>query len=118
MQSILAIGGHNGPEHLRNFRQLCGGIAPTEELLRAVYIQYYQNHRLSFADGLQQTHAKWIAMDHTFKVSVNIGVERKDGVWVRLYDSLFVVVNELGLVMEYRLVKGRVWKCGGSDEPH
>ena len=75
-----------------------------------MFIRYYQNHSLAFADTLQQTHAKWIAMDHTFKVSVNIGVERNEGVWVRLYDSLFEVVNEPGIVMEYRLVTGHAFE--------
>jgi len=46
-----------------------------------------------------------LSADHTFKVSANIGLwcNRK---WIKLYDSLFIVMNERGIVMSWKLCKG------------
>lgn len=42
--------------------------------------------------------ASSLSADHTFKVSSNIGFWC-NGKWVHLYDSLFIVMNEAGVVM-------------------
>ena len=44
-------------------------------------------------------------MDHTFKAAANIGF-MKDGRWVKQYDSLFIVLNEKGMVKDYQLTYG------------
>ena len=49
--------------------------------------------------------ASSLSADHTFKVSSNIGFWC-NGKWVRLYDSLFIVMNEAGVVMSWQLCKG------------
>ena len=49
--------------------------------------------------------ASSLSTDHTFKVSSNIGFWC-NGKWVRLYDSLFIVMNEAGVVMSWQLCKG------------
>ena len=46
-----------------------------------------------------------LSADHTFKVSANIGIV-KDGHWMKIYDSVFLVMNEAGVVMSWRLCKG------------
>ena len=41
-------------------------------------------------------------MDHTFKVSKNIGIVRQiDQKWTQQYSSLFIVLNEQGLVVTW-----------------
>lgn len=47
-----------------------------------------------------------VSFDHTFKVAANIGYLRTDGKWVPQYDSLFVVLNEVGQIITWQLVKG------------
>ncbi|KAL9977216.1 hypothetical protein ACROYT_G014595 [Oculina patagonica] len=43
--------------------------------------------------------------DHTFKVSSNIGFWC-EGKWIQLYDGLFIVMNEIGVVLSWELCKG------------
>lgn len=45
----------------------------------------------------------YISVDHTFKVSSNIGYKRSDGKWVTLYNSVFIVLNEIGQVVAWQL---------------
>ena len=49
--------------------------------------------------------ASSLSADHTFKVASNIGFWC-NGKWVHLYDSLFIVMNEIGVVMSWQLCKG------------
>ena len=49
-----------------------------------------------------------LSADHTFKVSANIGFH-VSGKWVKLFDSLFIVMNQLGLIVAWQLCKGA--KC-------
>ena len=43
--------------------------------------------------------------DHTFKVASNIGYLRPDGKWVTLYESIFIVLNEEGVVVAWQFTK-------------
>ena len=43
-----------------------------------------------------------ITFDHTFKVASNIGYEREDHVWVKQYDSLFLVMNSVGQITTWQ----------------
>ena len=54
---------------------------------------------------MYQMTASWLSADHTFKVSANIGFW-SNGKWIKLYDSLFIVMNEVGVVLSWRLCKG------------
>jgi len=46
-----------------------------------------------------------IRLDHTFKVASNIGYLRADKKWVTLYDSIFIVLNKVGLVNAWQFTK-------------
>lgn len=49
-----------------------------------------------------------ISFDHTFKVAANIGYPRADGKWIPQYDSLFIVMNEDGLILTW-LTRGTTY---------
>lgn len=53
----------------------------------------------------QITATKGLSCDHTFIVSANIGfwVDKR---WVKLYDTLFIVLNDEGNVLSWKLCKG------------
>ena len=53
---------------------------------------------------MREMKASSLSADHTFKVSSNIGFWC-NGKWVQLYDSLFIVMNEIGVVMSWQLCK-------------
>ena len=42
-----------------------------------------------------------LTADHTFKVATNIGIVR-DGKWLKMFDSLFIVLNEKGVVLSWQ----------------
>ena len=48
---------------------------------------------------------RWLSCDHTFKVSANIGFWFNKR-WVKLYDTLFIVLNEDGIVLTWKLCRG------------
>ena len=47
----------------------------------------------------------WISIDHTFKVAANVGYFRSDHKWVTQYNSLFIIVNEVGQVLTWQFTK-------------
>ena len=76
-----------------------------EKIVTACYIQSYFEREHLFCARMCQMKASSLSADHTFKVSSNIGFWC-NGKWVRLYDSLFIVMNEAGVVMSWQLCKG------------
>ena len=44
-------------------------------------------------------------MDHTFKVAANIGYVYEKR-WIKMFDSLFIVLNESGFVKSFKFTKG------------
>ena len=47
-----------------------------------------------------------ISFDHTFKIASNIGYYREDKVWIKQYNSLFLVMNSNGQVVTWQLTSG------------
>ena len=46
-----------------------------------------------------------ISFDHTFKIAANIGYSREDKKWLPQYVSLFLVMNENGKIVTWKLTK-------------
>lgn len=49
-----------------------------------------------------------LSVDYIFKVFVNIGFWC-EGKWIQFYDSLFIVMNEIGIVLVWKFCKGIVF---------
>ena len=60
---------------------------------------YLKKEHLYTKRMCQVTAEKWLSCDHMFKVSANIGF------WMKLYDTLFIVLNEEGIVLSWKLCK-------------
>lgn len=58
-----------------------------------------------YAQHMSDIPFMWLSSDHTFKVSANVGFWHR-GTWIKLYDSLFYVLNEKGQVITWQLTKG------------
>ena len=72
-----------------------GAIISRFMLEEALYQQYFST-----------IPARWISCDHTFKSVSNIGYLRKsDKKWVKLFQSLFCVLNEKGTVIQWKFTK-------------
>lgn len=76
-----------------------------EKTATACYIHNYFKKEHLYARRMRQMTANSLSADHTFKVSANIGFWFR-GKWVQLYDSLFIVKNEIGIVLTWQLCKG------------
>ena len=76
-----------------------------EKIIVACYIQEYLRNEPLYAKRMCQMKASSLSADHTFKVSSNIGFWCQ-GKWIKLYDSLFIVMNETGIVVAWKLCKG------------
>ena len=50
-------------------------------------------------------YGKWLSADHTFKISANIGYWQNKR-WVKLYNSVFIVMNEENKVLAWQLARG------------
>ena len=58
--------------------------------------EFAENKRFYFYDMASLSTMQYISIDHTFKVAANVGYLRPDGRWITEYDSLFIVLNNIG----------------------
>ena len=88
------------PEFDQRFKQ------PGEKIIASCIARnYFEKEHLYTKRMCQMTARKWLSCDHTFKVSANIGFWFNKR-WVKLYDTLFIVLNEEGNVLGWKLCKG------------
>ncbi|XP_067025755.1 uncharacterized protein [Acropora muricata] len=92
-----------GSESFPSF--LSKGSKVGQKVATAFYIQGYFEKEHLYQQRMCQMSALSLSADHTFKVSSNIGLWC-DGKWIQLYDSLFIVMNEAGVVLSWKLCKG------------
>jgi len=79
---------------------------PGEKVIASIIARDYMTKEHLYAKRMcQMTAEKWLSCDHTFKVSANIGFWFNKR-WVKLYDTLFIVLNEEGIVLSWKLCKG------------
>ena len=65
------------------------------KMVTACLVDSYFSKEAFYAVKMAQTEAKFISADHPFKLSANIGIMLQ-GMWIKLYDALLIVVNEKG----------------------
>lgn len=70
------------------------GRGVSEKIATACYIHDYFSKEHLYEQRMTEMTACTLSADHTFKVSANIGLwcNRK---WIKLYDSLFIVMSEV-----------------------
>ncbi|KAL9987456.1 hypothetical protein ACROYT_G001769 [Oculina patagonica] len=81
-------------------------IPLSNDVLTHFYIEYFRENEEYFNRKMSDLTATWLSCDHTFKVASNIGLLR-GGKWMKQYDSLFAVMNELGQVVTWQFVYGQ-----------
>lgn len=81
--------------------------SPSNDIIaKVVLAKFLKDESLYLAEITSIPVGESISFDHTFKVAVNIGFNRDDGVWVHQYDSLFIVLGQNGKVLTWQLTKG------------
>lgn len=79
---------------------------PSNDLLIDLYVAGCKMQEVKFAQAMSRQPARWISCDHTFKSVANIGYKRSsDGKWIRLYNSVFCILNENGNVIQWQFTK-------------
>ena len=66
---------------------------------------FAENKRFYFYDMASLSTMQYISIDHTFKVAANVGYLRPDGRWITEYDSLFIVLNNIGQVIAWQFTQ-------------
>ena len=79
---------------------------PGEKIIASCIARnYFVKEKLYNNRMCQMSADRWLSCDHTFKVSANIGFWFNKR-WVKLYDTLFIVLNEEGIVLSWKLCRG------------
>ena len=79
---------------------------PRNDMLMNMFLKSFNARYLLYEENMSRLTAKVITCDHTFKVSRNIGVVRKeDNKFVPQYNQVFIALNEKGEVLGWRLTK-------------
>ena len=76
-----------------------------EKIVAACYMHNYFKKEHLYARRMCQMTAMALSPDRTFKVSANVGFWLR-GKWVQLYNSLFIVMNEIGIVLTWQFCRG------------
>ena len=90
----------------KNIRPEYVDIPLSNDVLTHFYIEYFRENEEYFDAEMRELTASWLSCDHTFKVASNIGLLR-GGKWIKQYDSLFAVMNEIGQVVTWQFVYGQ-----------
>ena len=81
-------------------------LHPSNDLITNCFLQnFVENKHLYFQQMAALTTSDFLSVDHTFKVSANLGYLRPDGKWVSMYNSLFIVLNNIGQVIAWQLTQ-------------
>ncbi len=77
---------------------------PSNDLVYNCFLKNFaENKQIYFQAMAHLSTVNHITIDHTFKVAANVGYLRPDGRWVAQYNSLFIVLNNIGQVIAWQL---------------
>ena len=79
---------------------------PSTDTVHQCFLYIFKENEQFFQQSISEKTAKWMSANHTFKVVSNIGCMLPDGSWSTQFDSLYIVLNETGQVLTYKLTKG------------
>lgn len=79
---------------------------PSTDTVHQCFLYIFKENHQFFRQNISEKTAEWMSADHTFKVAANIGCMLPNGSWSTQFDSLYIVMNEIGQVLTYKLTKG------------
>ena len=82
---------------------------PSRFILFQLITSFYQQNEQFITSEMVKLRGSTISLDHTFKVSSNVGLFHLNK-WSIQYDSLFLVLNESGQVLAWQLTRGTSFK--------
>ena len=86
-------------------KEIISSFSLSDHLLRQCFVVHFEAYKKTYQQELDKIPFKSLSFDHTFKVATNIGYW-KDNKWIKVYDSLFILMNEKGYIKAYQYTKG------------
>lgn len=81
-------------------------LTPSRNILEDIFISSCYSKEEEYKYKMSKTTASWLSADHTFKAVMNIGYSRSsDNKWIKLYISLFCILNEKGQILKWQFTK-------------
>ena len=74
-------------------------------LIRRAFLRAFSECEDMYTQHMASHCGHWLSADHTFKVSANIGYWNNQK-WVKLYNAVFIVMNEENNVLAWQLTRG------------
>ena len=80
---------------------------PSSDQITNLFLDNFKTYKKFYVNKIQSISATRISCDHTFKISRNIGVvsEREKSKFVTLFKNVFIILNENGEIVDWRLTK-------------
>ena len=79
---------------------------PSTDTVHQCFLYIVRENKQFFRQNVSEKTAKWMSADHTFKVAANIRCMLPNVSWSKQFDSLYIVMNEIGQALTYKLTKG------------
>ena len=78
---------------------------PTRKTMMAFYTYHYFMNLGSYNAMMEAITGEWLSMDHTFKTAANVGQWDINGKWRKIFNSVFLILNEKQEVLSWTLSK-------------
>ncbi len=78
---------------------------PSNDKLMQIFLEHYENVKHSYFAEMQKLTGTVLSLDHTFKVSKQIGISRNDNVFVKQFENCLFAMNEYGEIVAWHLTK-------------
>lgn len=99
----LAVEGYSG--------DLLRYQVPSEDFLELIFLESITPNIPLYNHAMTQISAISLSLDHTFRISKNVGFKRSsDGKWITQYKCVFIVLNEKGQVMRWKFTPGEAFE--------
>ena len=74
-------------------------------LITRAFLRAFSECKDMYTQHMASHYGNWLSADHAFKVSANIGYWSNQK-WIKLYNAVFIVVNEENKVLAWQLTRG------------
>ena len=76
---------------------------PNNDMFHQCFVAHFIQYREAYTRHMLEIPVKnKLSLDHTFKVSSNVGYCRSDGKWVTMYTAVFICMNDVGQVVGWQ----------------
>ena len=108
LQVMSMLGRHHHffpPEDLASIINMQQPYPSNDLICKCFIANFAENKWVYFSQMSSLSTSMYISIDHTFKVTANLGYLRPDGKWITQYNSLFIVLNHMGQVIAWQFTK-------------